>query len=368
LASPKRIVISGYYGFSNTGDEAVLASIVSGLRRHIGDDIDITVLSAAPDETARMYGVSAIPRMDMRRIREVVRNCDLLISGGGSLLQDATSFKSLAYYLLVITTARRVRRRVMIMGQGIGPLRRLSSRELTRRVVDGVPLITVRDAESAHLLAKIGIRRSEIEVTADPTFALRPCPPEEIHALLAGVGIHPDEDVVAVALREWPETPGIETASVDALADLADRLPAKLLLIPMQAPDDVRMASRIAQSLGGRVAALPDGCSPAQMMGVVAACRMVVAMRLHALIFAASAGVPALGISYDPKVESFLLAAGQDCISLDEAASGLLADRVTASWDRRSELSARLAERIPRMRELAERNFTLAAGLLAADH
>jgi len=364
LTAPKRIVISGYYGLSNTGDEAVLASIVSGLRRHAGDDLDIVVLSGAPTETAETFGVRSVPRMNLRRVREVIHSCDLFISGGGSLLQDATSFKSLAYYLVLIGTARRAGRKVMVMGQGIGPLRRIASRRLTRHALDKVALITVRDAESADLLSQIGVKRPRIEVTADPTFALRPCPPEEAHKLLAEAGVNPDEDVVAVALREWPEAPGIEAAAVNALADLAKRHLARPLLVPMQMPGDVEMAQKIRRSLGDRIAVLPEGCSPAQVMGVISACGMVVAMRLHALIFAASAGVPALGISYDPKVTSFLAAAGQDGISLGEVSSGLLADRVIGSWNRRDDLAVRLGERVPKMRDLAEHNFRLAAELL----
>ncbi len=365
MTAPKRILIAGYYGFSNTGDEAVLASIVSGLRRQAGDDLDIAVLSARPEETARTHGVRSVGRMDLRRVRESIRGCDLFISGGGSLLQDATSFKSLVYYLALIEMAERAGREVMVLGQGIGPLRRGISRILTRRALDRVSLITVRDDESADLLAQIGVRRPRIEVTADPTFTLRPCPVEEAHRLLAEAGVVPDEDIVAVSLREWPESPEIESAAIDALADLANRLPARLLLIPMQMPGDVEMARRIRRAIGERIAVLPDGCSPEQVMGAVSVCGMVVAMRLHALIFAASAGIPALGISYDPKVTSFIAAVGQDGISLREVTSGLLVDRVIESWNRRSDLAVRLTERVPKLRELAERNFRLAAELLA---
>ncbi len=355
----KRIVISGYYGFSNTGDEAVLASIVGGLRRH-EESAGITVLSARPDETAETYGVSAVPRMDFGRVAEAIRGCDLFVSGGGSLLQDATSFRSLAYYLLTIGIARRAGRKVMIMGQGIGPLRRTVSRMLTRRAVDGVPLITVRDPESADLLAEIGVRRSRIEVTADPALTLEPCPQEEALGLLEEAGIEIGQDVIAVALRDWPETPGIDEAEADALAALSDRLPARLLLVPMHKPNDTQLASRIRQKLGDRASVLPARCSPRQVMGVMSASSMVVAMRLHALIFAASAGVPALGVVYDPKVGSFLAAAGQDGITLREVASGMLADRVMTAWDHRHDLSLRLAERVPAMRDRAERNFRLA--------
>ncbi len=326
----------------------------------MGDGVEITVLSATPAETADAYGVTAVPRMDMGRVREAIHGCDLLISGGGSLIQDATSFKSLVYYLLVITTARRAGRQVMILGQGIGPLRRLSSREFTRMALDGVPLITVRDLESADLLAEIGVRRSRIEVTADPTLVLEPCDPEQARKLLSESGVGPSDAVVAVALREWPESPGLEEAAAAALSRLSARIPARLLLVPMQRPEDFRLAERVRESVGDKVAVLRQGCDPRLILGVIAECRMVIAMRLHALIFAASAGVPAVGIAYDPKVESFLSASGQESVSLAEMESGVLTDRVLEAWDRRDELCRRLSARVPAMRELAERNLSLA--------
>ena len=365
MAAPKRILLSGYYGLSNTGDEAVLSAIIAGLKSHSAD-AEITVLSASPAETAHLHNVKALPRMSISHVTGAIKECDLFISGGGSLLQDATSFKSLVYYLLVIGLAKRYRRKVMILGQGIGPLRRNLSRRLTARTLNGIALITVRDSQSAELLRQLGIG-GKIEVTADPTLALDPCSHEESARLWSEIGLSEGDDVIAVSLRRWPESPEIEGAAAKALTEIAQRMPVKFLLVTMQRPVDELVAQGIARStgLGDRIAVQPETWTAEQLLGVLGRCRLVLGMRLHALIFAAAAGVPSLGIEYDPKVERFVEATGQMGISLDECASGLLARRALDAWNRRVELASNLVEAIPAMKRSAEESFRLAAELLS---
>lgn len=359
MTRSKRILISGYYGFSNAGDEAVLSAIIAGLRSH--GDMEIAALSASPRETAGLHGIEALPRASLPGTARALRQCDLLISGGGSLIQDATSFRSLAYYLAVIRLAKLCRRRVMILGQGIGPLRRSISRRVARRVLNGVDLITVRDTKSAELLRELGVKRPPVHVTADPTFLLGPCPPDESARLLSEAGIETGEDVIAVSLRSWPETPAVEQAGVEALTAIARKLPAKLLLVTMHTPDDEPIARRVSQAVGAAVQ--PRPWAPDQLLGVFQRSRLVIGMRLHALIFAASVGTPFLGIAYDPKVTSFIAAAGQEGIALEGLTSGLLADRIGEAWNDRSALASRLSEKVPPMREAAAENFRLAAEL-----
>jgi polysaccharide pyruvyl transferase CsaB len=361
VTSAKRILISGYYGFSNVGDEAVLSAIIEGLRAQVGDGIEITVLSSRPEETANLHRVRAVPRAGVSVIR-ALQDTDLVISGGGSLIQDATSFRSLAYYLWVIALAKFYRRKVMILGQGIGPLRRSASRRLAGAILNRIDLITVRDAGSAELLRELGVSRPPVQVTADPTFLLRPCPEEEAISLLAEAGLGPEDGVIAFSLRPWREAPGMEDAAIEALRQLKDVLPAKALLVAMQSPEDETLVRKVGVMAG--VLVQPRAWTAEQLLGVLARCRLVVAMRLHALIFASAVGVPSLGIIYDPKVEQFVAATGQEGITLEEVASGGLAERVTAAWNVRDELASRLAERVPAMRESAAENFRLAGELL----
>jgi len=363
----RRILISGYYGFSNAGDEAVLSAIIGGLRSQAGDDVEITVLSASPEETANAHEVTAVPRGSASHVTKALKGCDLLISGGGSLIQDATSFRSLAYYLAIIALAKFYRRKVMILGQGIGPLRRSISRRLTQAVLNKVDLITVRDARSAALLEELGVRKPPIRTTADPTLLLEPCQSEEAIRLLSDMGLSAHDDLIAVSLRKWPIL-RIEESATEALAALAKTLPAKLLLLTMHTPEDVLIARQVQEALDlpGRVIVQPEPWTGGQLLGVLAKCRLAVAMRLHALIFAAAAGVPSIGIVYDPKVEHFLAATGQQSISLAEAASGLLAERVTRAWEARDALASRLSETVPAMREAAAENIRLALQVLGS--
>lgn len=366
MVQSKRILIQGYYGFSNAGDEAVLSAIIAGLRLHVGDDVEIAVLSASPEETADLHCVRALPRTSTVSVAEALRGCDLFISGGGSLIQDATSLRSLVYYLSAIALAKRFGRKVMILGQGIGPLRRSASRRLARKVLSGTDLITVRDARSAELLGELGVCNVPIVITADPSLLLTPCPPEESLRLLSEAGIGADDDVIAVSLREWPESPEIERAVAEALGTVSEKLCAKLLLIAMRAPDDELLAKRVEQTVGRpeQIVVQPRAWTPSQLLGVLGRCRLVVGMRLHALIFAAAVGVPCLGIVYDPKVAGFLTAADQESVTLEQVASGALADEIIKAWHARDELASRLSGNLPAMREAAAENFRLAGGLI----
>lgn len=294
----------------------MLSAIIRGLKSQAS--AEITVLSASPEETAKLHGVRSLPRMSCPQVTRGLKDCDLFISGGGSLIQDATSFRSLVYYLAVISLAKRYRRKVMILGQGIGPLRRSISRRLVKRTLTEVDLITVRDAQSTELLAEMGIpdksgQAGQVKVTADPTFTLDPCPEDESLRLLDQVGLSAEDDIIVVSLRRLDYLPGIPDFGPDAIAALAAKeLPAKLLLIGMQSPDDLVMAKEIGEKTG--VAYQHEAWTPEQLLGVISRCRLVVGMRLHSLIFAAAAGVPSLGISYDPKVESFAAATGRKSV------------------------------------------------------
>ncbi|MHB1001108.1 MAG: polysaccharide pyruvyl transferase CsaB [Armatimonadota bacterium] len=363
MPNKKRITISGYYGFANAGDEAVLSAIVSSMQKEAGDMVEITALSASPEETEATHGIRAVPRMALSQVSDAIRSCDLFISGGGSLIQDATSLRSLIYYLTLIGLAKFYRRKVMILGQGIGPLRRGFARRLSALVLNGVDMITVRDAQSAELLREIGVKKPTVQVTADPTLLLTPCSDDEVNRLLSDVGISGDEEIVAVSLRRWPEAPELEAAEKTAFEQIAKELPARLLFITMQTPFDRQLSEEMAGSIQ-TAAVQPEAWSAEQLIGVLGKCSMVVGMRLHALILAATVGVPSIGISYDPKVEHFIDISGQEGITLSDTARGLLADRVKQAWNRRTELASRLSDRIPAMRASAMENIRLALKML----
>ena len=165
------VIISGYHGFSNSGDEALLFAILSTLRKK-KPDISFTVLSKIPSETARVYGVKSINRYNFFKIRKEMKEAKMLLFGGGSLLQDVTSSKSIKYYLAVIRLAQMCGIKTMLYANGIGPVIKRSDRRLASRILNKVDVITLRDDKSDIELKNLGVTKPEIIITADPAFTL----------------------------------------------------------------------------------------------------------------------------------------------------------------------------------------------------
>ena len=188
-----RIVISGYYGFANAGDEAMLAAIIKALRS-TEDALELTVISGNPQVTAAQYGVTSIHRFNPLEIISSLRGCDLLLSGGGSLLQDVTSKRSLLYYLSILGLGLLLGKKVMLFAQGIGPIHSGLLRKLTKVVCSHVNLITVRDQDSLYELRHIGIPPKKVQLTADAVMTLPQESKEQGRELLDKFGVPKDRD------------------------------------------------------------------------------------------------------------------------------------------------------------------------------
>lgn len=360
------IVISGYYGFENLGDEAVLAGLLAGLREEISG-VDPVVLSGNPAQTAALHGVDAIPRMNGQAVRVALRRAGLLISGGGSLLQDVTSFRSPLYYLWVLRQARRLGVPAMMLAQGVGPLDRPLTRWLARRELDRLAAITVRDAGSAAYLAALGVTRPPVEVTADASFLLTP----DVSARLDDwwtARMPAGRPVIGAALRPWQSPAAGEryTAIADALAVVARAAGAVILFLPMQRDTDLGIAEEMSgwTPADNRVCDLP--LAPREMLAAVGRCDVMLGMRLHALIFAVHRGVPAAGIAYDPKVRDFAAAAGlPPPVAWGDVQPETLAASLLAQWDDREARRAEIAARAGVLTGLARRNVACVQELLA---
>lgn len=361
---PIRIAISGYYGCGNTGDEAVLAGILESFRLK-APEANFTVFSANPDSTARLHNVVAAPRMSASAVKRVLRESDLLISGGGSLLQDVTSLRSLVYYLWVVRSALSMRRPVMFYAQGIGPLRSRAGRLLTQNVANRVHAITVRDEGSAALLAQIGVTRPTIEVTADPAFGLTPAPRQRAEQILTESGVDLMAPRVGIAIRPWHKT----EVPLDAYVKLAEGIEAKgqIVFLPMQPPGDTALSDSIAIRVPGAIV-IRQPLTPAEALAVTSQFDGLIAMRLHALIFGAMAGIPMLALGYDPKVHSLMtrLDRADTVVDLEGfdpmSAASRFDELMSGGRDYRNEVEA--TGRGYSMRKLNERNVEIALSLL----
>ena len=306
------VLICGAYGHGNAGDEAILEAIV-GEMRSIDPDMPITVLSRTPEETAKRNGVEALHTFDFCGFLRVMRRSKLFINGGGSLIQDVTSCRSLWYYLYTLSAAKRRGCRVLMYGCGIGPVRTAFDRRMTRRVLDRyVDAITLRETNSLRELEKFGVTKPEVILSSDPALTL-PCASEkEIDAAFAAAGLSADRQYAGFCLRRWPGFDGKAPAFADAARYVWEKWGITPVFISINHRSDGEAADRVCALLGDDVPhyVLREPMPTALTIGVLSRMEMVLSMRLHGLIFAAGQGVPLVGIAYDPKVTAFLDYAG----------------------------------------------------------
>ena len=162
------MLICGAYGKGNTGDEAILTAILQQMRS-LDPDMPVCVMSKNPRRTTMLSNVRSIYTFFQPEVPAGSGKAKLFISGGGSLIQDATSTRSLLFYLYTIAKAHKAGCKVMMYGCGVGPVSRRINRRLAARVINRcVNLITLRDPDSARELAGMGVDKPEIQLTADP--------------------------------------------------------------------------------------------------------------------------------------------------------------------------------------------------------
>jgi polysaccharide pyruvyl transferase CsaB len=358
------VLFSGYFGFGNAGDEAVLEASI-GLLRDRDPEIGISVLSADAEASSAAYKVRAYPRWQARSVARALRETELLLSGGGSLLQDRTSLRSLIYYLGVIRLALLMRRRVMVFAQGIGPLVRPAARRLTASLLRRVDLIAVRDAGSRDLLESLGVGTRggpPVHMTADPAFALEPEETGRVRELLPSPG-EARRPVIAVNLRPW-------TGMIEALEAIEEGLQsaapgAQVLACPFQPAEDGPFCEALVEGLGDAGRLVKEPLRPREWRALLGRLDLVIAARLHALILAAAGGTPTLAVSYDPKVSALQKRLGApDLGPPEQLTAGRVAAAVTEALRSGEAQAARRREVAAQLRDAAAQNASLALGLL----
>lgn len=270
-------VICGYYGYGNAGDRAMLLSLISGIRK-INASAPLCVMSSSPKKTSGEFVVSSFYRYDIIAITRALRRSGTLIFGGGNLLQDKTSVRSLMYYLFVIRTAKRVGARVLIYANGLGPL---SDKNMPRvmSALNGADRVSIRERDSFELCRKHGINAV---LTADPAFSLGTadkCAKRGGYFVIAPKNSADDE--------------------FEKIARIATMIKEKHRLTPvfaaMYPKQDGDLCARLANKTGGLM--LEDGITDYGIISrFVDGAEFVISSRLHALVCSAAAGCPMIGV------------------------------------------------------------------------
>lgn len=297
----KKLLFSGFYGFDNQGDDAILEAITSEIKE-LNPYLKLEVLSNNPKKTSEVYDILSVYRFNLIKLIKAVKSCDMLISGGGSLLQDITSSRSLWYYLFVIWLSKKFHKRTIIYANGVGPINKKFNRYLTKKILNNVDYISLRDEDSKVYLENIGISKDDMRVRSDPVFLLKP-DLEEAYKILKEINL--SGDFTALNLRPWKgESDYISKIKASLKEYLKDN---KVLLLPMHLSQDIDVLKEIEREIDSEnLYSYYNEMSVRTLMGIISKAKVVVSMRLHGLIYSVSVGTKPLALSYDPKVDSFM--------------------------------------------------------------
>lgn len=359
------IIISGYHGFANSGDEALLWAILQSIRKQ-KPDIDFTVLSKTPEETSRIYSVNSVNRYNILSVIRAMKKSKMLLFGGGSLLQDVTSSKSIKYYLFIIWLAGRFGLKTMLYANGIGPIKRGENRLLASRILNKVDLITLRDDKSDEELKKLRVTKPRIIITADPVFTMDTDASLSGKYFLRRAGVSDGAKLAVISIREW------KTAHPDfakTLAKVCDYLYEKhgicSLFVPMQYPADLDISGEVMGYMKNRAYLINRELSVPEMLSVLSEAELVIGMRLHSLIYATTLEKPAMALVYDPKISAFMQSLSQpdfaDVETLDADGVCAILDGIVEQKQTKSSL---LHETNIVMRRKAQENAKYAIDLL----
>lgn len=294
------ILIVGYYGYSNSGDDAILSSICHDIK-DIDQNIGIGVLSNNPTMTECDYDVTGYKRFSIPQIIKAIRTSDVVLLGGGSLLQDGTSSRSLFYYLFVVKVALMMKRKVMLYANGIGPIHKSFNRKVTAKIINKVNHITLRESLSADVLSEMGISRPSITVTSDPVFGLDISRIESANQPLPMF----EKPYIAVMVRNWKDSPYKQTLAT-IFDEVSKRYQLDAVFVPMKYPGDLAISKEIQGMMTQNASVIDYKLTVSEMFGIIGEAQLVLSMRLHALIYAAIKGVPMVGFEYDPKVQYYM--------------------------------------------------------------
>lgn len=310
--SGMKIVVSGYYGFDNLGDELILQTLIQYAKSR---QCEITVLSQNPQKTTEQYGVSAIPRTHLVEIFKCFAQSHLLISGGGGLFQDTTGPASPIYYGGLILLADYLKLPVIIWGQGVGPLKQPLSKMMTQWAFSKAHPILVRDEKSKTMIQDLfqnNPSKLPLQVTADPVWLW------QANDFGNKTELSPEGVRVGVSLREWPS---LSSQGIEALAKAlsnwihqaqihAPDLPIELLFMPFQETQDIPVLKQFETTLSSQLELTKthvqySWISPQAILQVMPSLNFMVAMRFHALLLGLTQNqFPIFAIAYDPKVKT----------------------------------------------------------------
>jgi polysaccharide pyruvyl transferase CsaB len=347
------IIVNGYYGYDNLGDEAILESIIQWFATR--DDVHPVVMSSNPKATADAYGVDAFPRANLWHLIRRLPGSPVILQGGGGLLQDVTSARSLAYYLSIQLAGFVTGRRVVIFAQGIGPLEGEFSPWFVGGFLSHCDLVILRDFTSYSFAQARMPVDADIRLMGDAALTLEPADPDHIDDIFLQENLDLlEKPLFAFALKGSIKDRRQITSLARAIDIAYESLDCGIALFPFHHPSDVQYAEAIRDMVKEK-----DYCSvvkgkyrPAEVLGLIGKCDLVVGMRLHSLVFAASRGIPFVPVSYDPKIDEFAGEFGmKPAVHTPLIGPERLVEAIEDAWEFRGRIKTRVTQGMARLRQ-----------------
>ncbi len=363
------VLISGYYGFFNMGDDSILDTLINELRK-ISPNIKITALAKHPKTASERFGVKCICRTNALAIIREMRRTKVLLSGGGSLFQDSTSSKSLKYYATIVNLAKRCGMKTFIYANGIGSISREKNKKLTAKTVCRTDKVTVRDHNSFEELVSIGVPKEKITISADPAFVINGVSAEKLREIRKKHGMEKVDKFFAISLRRfegdmrkaYSESNLIEKISA-AAAESAKKYGAMPVLVSMQPKLDREISNIVVNKMRDEYktdAMVIEPENGEELLSILKGCdgisgaSLVCAMRLHILIYACSAAVPVIGLSIDPKIDALGKSIKHmGLFRLEDLDSDVFTPKITELIDNRDEIVDELTSQAKVLRKKA---------------
>lgn len=314
----KKILISGYLGYGNFGDEALLHVLIKNLLDIGFKNHQIYAISASPEYTTSVFNINSVDRWNFFEMVGALMEQDAIIFLGG-LFQDRTSFKSFLYYYFQLLLCIIMGKQIVFYASGFGPFKRKLTQDLFNSALKGVSLVTVRDQASANET----IFRNNLVITCDPVWSIEPDYVFQNEIIKVNWKL----PIVGVSLRN---DINLKKHHLVNLAEKLSRIISttqdwQIVIIPCM-PEDLlvtdELEAQIAKKIThpGRILSIRNFSNfpIAQQAGILASCDVMVGMRYHSLLVPIANGKPVFGLVYDQKVRSLLDFSEQTGISFKD--------------------------------------------------
>lgn len=356
---PVDFVLCGYYGRHNLGDDMALKAFADNMVNRCGAD-SITLLSADSKNTKCKYINNVVHRFNLVKIYRIMKRTNVFVLGGGSILQDATSSRSMFYYTHIAGKAKSLGCKVMLYSNGVGPIIKKHNRIRAVKLLNKADMITVRDRRSQVYMRSIGVKNENIMLTADETFTLNK---DAIAEPYEGLG---EGKYLCINLRNSDINDKFIQRFSEFLNKAAEKYGYIPVLLPVHYSKDISILTHISKLLTCKHVLIDKTLPHRQTLGILNKCDVTIMERLHAVIFSCIYSKPFLAVNYDPKVLSFCIEMGMEdyVIALASFDKKKISKQFDLLMQNKSQLQKTLSEKAAAKQMLAQLNAECAYTLL----